>query len=831
MRARMFSVAGLAFGVLTAPAWAQVSPEHASDSMEMVAQLDLGLNEPVTPHDYELAMHLMSMAMELDPSDANLARSIAQAAWSCADYEQVIAATRDIVRLDPQDTVAQLRLISAMINRSQTVNERIAAYERFVGEGAKSIDPSVRSRLLLDKALLHREQGSESEFLKALRASAKLDSTNKEAQSLVAQHYSRVIDDPAVLMQLQLRILYADPLDPHVHIAIARMCAAEGATDIAWRYLNNAIAIFKIDSGTVPDQLQEQQLSLLWQHEGPQAILDKLNPTLADERATAKARIEARIAAHEPFDDIMQPSEIRYDPGIDRIRLMAARILDDQETVDSVLLDLERGLVSYYMNMKGQMSQRGANRGALLGSYLGEVVTFQTMRAISGVDEKEIEDDITRILENAPELEPFFRPFEPFSAFAGGRYQEALDAATGKLGRSGPRDLLIAMSAERLGRTTDAINLYTELTRDYPLDATGSVARSRLEVLKSGESLTTEAGAKMQELGNNIPGWIDQMITTPENTMTLSMSPLKNSFGPGERAQVEIRLKNLSTLPMALGSANPIDSNLLIVPGFRELETNFRGKGRSSVVDLGRKFRLNPLEEITIRVDPDTPQTRWLIHNQPQSVVRQRWRALQGFKPMFSGGLINSPFALTCETPLITRGVLAEATMSTEDLIASINDESPGRLRKGVLGAAAILLKPETRPELTDADISQIVDALWERYLSSDTPTRIWMLGTLPTRVAARKLESFDERVRQQLISDSLIDTEISAQLVAMVMMTRVESAGSAVFDMAQMHSDPRLKLIADRIDDRIRGLKPMYAGTDDPFRAFSLPEDDGINY
>lgn len=827
----MLPVVSLTLGLLTASGLAQISAEHASDSMELVAGLDLGLHEPVTPHDYELAMHLLSMAMELDPQDANLARSVAQAAWSCADYEQVIAATRDIVRLDPSDTVAQLRLISAMINRAQTVDERVAAYERFVGEGAQSIDASVRSRLLLDKALLHREQGNETEFLSALRASAKLDSTNKEAQSLVAQHYSRVIDDPYVLMQLQLRVLYADPLDPHVHIAIARMCAAEGATDIAWRFLSNAITIFKIDSGVVPAQLQEQQLSLLWQHEGPQAILNKLNPSLADERATSKARIEARIAAHEPYDDIMKPHEIRYEPGIDRIRLMAASILEDQETVDSVLRDLEFSLIAYFGDIQAGMSQRGANRGALLGAYLGEVVSFQTMRAIVGVEEKEIEDDITRIIEGAPELEGFFRPFEPFSAFAGGRYQEALDAATGKLSRSGARDLLIAMCAERLGRTDDAINLYTELTRDYPLDATGSVARSRLEELKSGESLTTESGSKMQSLGNRIPAWFDQMITTPENTLTLSMRPVDVSFAHGERAEVEIKLKNLSTLPLSLGSAHPIDSNLLIVPGFRELETNFNGIGRSSVVDLGRRLRLNPLEELIIRVDPDSAQTRWLIHNQPQSVVRQRWRALQGFKPKFGGGLINSPFALTSETPIITRGVLAEATMSVEDLISSISDENSERIKKGVFGATAILLKPTTRPELTDTEINQIVDALWERYLSADTATRIWMLGTLPTRVAAPNMESFDERVRQQLISDSLIDTDISPPLVAMVLMTRVESAGSPAFDMAQMHTDPRLTIIANRIDERIRGIKPMYSGTDNPFEAFSLPEDDGLNY
>ncbi len=799
----------------------QVTAVRAADSVETVVGLDLGLNEPASPADYTLAMHVLSMALDMDPDDAELARSVVEAAWMAGDHEELIRATRVVVRNDPKDTVAQLRLISAIVNRGQTVEERVESYKGFLGEGSESIDASVRSRLTLDMALLERERGDEVAFLTALRRSAKLDSSNKAAQSLIAQHYSMKTDAASIRMRLQLRVLYADPLDPHVHIAIARMCAAEGATDAAWRFLNTGIQIFQIDSGSTPANLQEQQLSLLWQHEGPQSILDRLNPSLADERETLQAKIDARLAADEPIDDLKDPTEIRYEPGIDRIRLMAAFILEDQETVDSVLLDLQRGLVAYFNAAKEQMDVRGANVGALLGAYLNEVVSFQAMRAIVGVDAEIIKNDMANIISSVPELKRFFSPFEPFSMFAEGQYESARDNAFEKLAPSAQRDLLIALISDRLNDTDETIRLYTELTLNYPLEAAGAIARSRLEELTGGADLTTPEGVLMSRLADGVPLWFDKMITNPENTMSLGISPTRSSFGAGEPAALTIRLSNLSPLPLSVGASSPIDSNLLIVPGFREIDGGFQGVGRAKVIDLGRRLRLMPLEQMEIQVDPDSILTRWLIETQPQSVIRQRWRVLQGFKPMPSGGIINSPFSLVSETPLVERRVLGEASHSIDSLIKGVGSSDSEQFQRSVMGAAAILYNPSRRSDLNTGDLARLVDALWAGYDGGDTRAKVWMLGSLPTKVASPPMASFDERVQQAMTSDSLIEAEMESVLVAMVLLTRVEAMGSPVFDVARSHPDSRLGWIAGFISGRIEGIKPMYAGTDKPFETF----------
>jgi tetratricopeptide (TPR) repeat protein len=800
---------------------AQISERLASDAVETVSGLDLSLNQPVTPDDFEIAMHLLSMAVELDPNDADLARSLVEAAWMAGDQEEVIRATRLVIRSDPRDTVAQLRLISSIINREQTVEGRVAAFDRFLGPEGQSIDPAVRSRLTMDLALLERERGNETGFLSALRRAAKLDTSNKTAQSLVAQHYSNQIEDSATRMRLQLRVLNSDPLDPHLHLSIARMCAAEGATDAAWRFLNNAIRIYKIDNGKTPALLQEQQLSLLWQYEGPQAILDELNPSLIDERTTLQARIDARIAASEPIDDLQSPEDIRYERGIDQIRLLSAFSLGDQETVDSVLRDLQLGLNAFYDGVVEQLKQRGANRVEILGTFLREVVSYQTMRAIVGVEQETIKRDMARIIENAPELEPYFQPFEPFSLFAGGEYEASKKQATETLKRSGPRDLIIALSSERLGQTEEAIEIYTQLTLDYALEAAGAYARTRLKELTGNESQITEVGEVMQQLAANVPQWFDNMITNPENTMALKIEPVKSSFEYGEHAGLRITLTNRSTLPLSLGSSHPIDSNFLIVPGFRETESNFQGVGSAQVVDLGRRLRLKPLESVSFVIDPDSIQTRWLIHSQPQSVIRQRWRALQGFKPLATGGIVNSPFGLVSESPLIERKVLPESRASAEQLIEGIGSDDATTFRRSVQGAAVVMNRLDLRPDLQLSDIERIVDALWDAYERVDTTSKVWILGSLPVKAAVSAMASFDERVQQTVTSDSLINPDIDATLVAMVLMTRVDSMNSPIFDVARAHSDPRLGSMAEVISSRIENVEPMYSGVNNPFQTY----------
>lgn len=818
----LITAAALASALLAA--MTSAAPDRAHETalaMESIAALDLGIREPATPDDYGFAAALLGVAHDLDPTNTELARAVAEAAWSSGDQTLMLEATRSIVRNDPKDTVAQLRLVSSIINRAQTVEERLKMYGRFTGQGASRLDPSVRSRLMLDAALLERDRGNTDAFERLLRSSARLDVSHKEAQTLLAQTMAVAGAEPSVRMRLQLKVLYADPLDAHTHHSLASMCAAEGAVDSAWRFLNNAINIHRIGSNSVPELLREQRLSLLWQYEGPESILKLLNPSLSDERKTLQAAIETRLSLDEPTDDLGDPLDIRFPPGTDRIRLLAGLAVNDQETVDNVMGDLQRGLRDLFEQTTERMQERGANQGRLLGEYLLEVVSLQTMRAIAGVDPDVIERDIDRIVERAPQFAQLFRPLEPFTLFVNKEYDTARQTALDNLMASAQRDLLIALSSDRLGDTDRAIGEYKQITYDYPLQAAGAYARSRLRELVSDTSeLITEQGAIMADLERSVPEWVESMIRSPENTATLSVRPLERTYPATTPAMLEIELRNLMTIPIALGPTHPLDSDMLLIPGFRYKSGNLVGFPSAKVLDLGRRLRLEPREILRLEVPANTPRTRWLLRTQSHITHNQKWRALQGFRPIQGGAILNSPFSLFAETQRIERPLLAETKRPVADIAQGVRGaEAP---REFILAAASALYTPYMRSDLNESSVKDLVEALWERYEQADDTTRAWMLCVLPTRSSVGMLSEFDTRVVESITGASLIDGDVSTPLLTAALVTRVSGVGSPLLELARSHDDNRIRMIAAVIEDRIDQVQTLYADIQRPFEVLA---------
>ena len=180
--------------------------------------IDLGLPGSPNPNDYEIAARAMSMIAELAPTDAELARLETAAAFGTGNPRLLAAATQRVVRLDPSDTVAQLRLITARIAEKQTAEER-----------------------------LRRERGEIDAFVRTLSQAIELDRTNKEAQHLATNYFAEFAgDDPeskAGLLEMQLNLMWADPVDPNVYFSISRLLAVEGATRHAQRFHSIGVAI------------------------------------------------------------------------------------------------------------------------------------------------------------------------------------------------------------------------------------------------------------------------------------------------------------------------------------------------------------------------------------------------------------------------------------------------------------------------------------------------------------------------------------------------------------------------------------------------------------
>ncbi|HKK49993.1 MAG TPA: hypothetical protein VKA74_00335, partial [Myxococcota bacterium] len=388
--------------------------------------------------------------------------------------------------------------------------ERLAFYDRFLGPQGRSLDRSVRSRLSLDAALLERERGNAAGFSERLHQATRLDMSNKAAASLAAQHHASRSGDPVMIFERQLVLLNADPLDPHVHMTIARLLVAQGSHAASRRFLTNAVQLFKLETGRAPAEIEETRIAMDWQIDGPQEITESLGAVIRDRRTEARSRLESYRELQLPTDDLPRPEEIRFGLGIDKLRLLAAHSMDDREQTRSVLDDIEATVAQDLQTLGALAQRRGVDVNAVLTEVVNKVADLQVMRAIVGLEADQIRKDIDTIVENQPRLAPSFASIEPMALYAEGRYEEALEASE-PFSDSAVIALIRGQILEKLDRREEAIETYSAVARARALDAYGAFALSRLKSLGAGDRVVTAAGRQMAQVAQTVPDWIDQM--------------------------------------------------------------------------------------------------------------------------------------------------------------------------------------------------------------------------------------------------------------------------------------------------------------------------------
>ncbi len=809
------------------------------------AILDLRLHESPLPVDYELTANMLSIASDLDPTNAEIAREMVQAAWLAGNQPLMLDATRRVIRSDPRDSVAQLRLISANINTKQTVEERKLLYDRFLSDAGASLDPAVRSRLALDAALLEREAGNTTGFIERLHQATRLDVTNKSAASLAAQYYSSVRKNPVTNLDYEIRLLNADPLDANVHLAIARMLAGQGALDASIRFLDNSIELFKLETGFAAEVIEEIRVAVKWQVDGPREVMRSLNTRLSEQRKAAQSRIDAYAAQQLPTDELRRPLDIRYPLSIDKLRLLAAHSEGDEELTRSVLNDIELSVNEELNDIGRSLQQRSVDINAMLGQVVLRIAELQAMRAIVGLDADRIREDFEEVVKNRPEMADRFGSIEPMALFAEGRYEECLAAAEPFQG-SPVISLIIGQSYEKLNRKEDAIELYLRLTHSNAMNVYGAFANTRLVQLGAADRILTDAGREMRVVASKVPDWIDQMIRRPGSFFYLGVEQDQRMYSEGQQPMLTIRLQNTAPIPLALGPNAPIDSRVLIEPvGVKTPHNGFAGDPRPKVLQLDQRLRLEPREELILTINADSASTDWLIDQQPGVAIRQRWRLIQSFAPRVSDiliqpgttdadskvfGITSSALGLTAETEVVQRLGIAGLETEPSTLLTMLRSGDPPTRRRAVVAINARMMALRDEDRFDASTMSLVVGALNEVYTSVSPAERAAMMLALPHRHQVPAMIGFDDHVAALLVSDALIDSRIDPIVMACALLTRTDDAEAPIFEALVHVSDPRVTRIGSIVRARLESGQPLI-GTVGPGVNAMTPAFDGLEY
>jgi tetratricopeptide (TPR) repeat protein len=734
----------------------QSASTMAAAAIARVAMADLRLVGSPTSRDYEVAAEMLRVAHDLVPEDQDFLRLLIEARTGAGDDDAIDELGRRLLKLDPSDTVNQLRVASRAIARNQNADVRLAAYERFLSEGGSALDPSVRSRLALDAALLSREQGDLAMFEQRLMQSLELDSSNKDAATLALTFYADSIDDPSGRLDMLLNVLLADPFDEQVHLAVAQELARSGAYRGSQRFFSNAFALATRRGLGMPDDVRDEATVVDWILRGAEAFVTGLNDEIATARGQVARQRERLELAQERPDQMPDPAQVRLPLELERLRVLASGALGKPDLINSAVEEANRTV-----QMRREAVQDLKTRPKeITDEFAAEIVRVLTLESIwfrlwADRDLAAASADLAEIRRN-PNTDP--REVERIEAWLRLRYREFDDAERllRALGNDNLAIVGLAVLSDAQGKTEEAIERYAEIARRLPASPAGAFAITRVQVLANatpgvgtlaGLRLLPDAGTRLESAAAAVPSWLERMLENPLEFMTLRADLVagpEGRVGLFDKVGVRLRLRNVSRVPLGLGPDRPLNSRLLSVPSMRFGSVPLRRQSHNGVISLDRRLRLLPREELVVEFWPDNGVSGLTMQEELRRPVNVHWRLLQGFTPGEGGVFQEGPFSLTADVGPLVRPALNSAYMKPSELLERARRGTGVELAELVLVLRDMSAAPEGI-RFEPQDSASILAEIIRRFPTLEKPERLLILASAPPAWRMPAIGALDE--------------------------------------------------------------------------------------
>ncbi len=636
--------------------------------------------------DYRIAANSLRLLRPVAPNDPEQLRLEIEAWEGAAEPERLQEVLRELVKLDPADTAAQLRLITTRFARLHRVEDRLASYLQLLGPKGRALDPSIRSRLALDAALLSRDHGDETGFIEFLTQAAQLDATNKDAVALASSYFIDRTDDPLEKAKLLADVVVADPTDVGAHFNLAHGLMNLGAWQAARRCLDLAHTVLSKSYGQSDSQKFIDNSIVEWNSKdaaaGMKPVIDLHNATQTNINLEhRKAQLELKVAPEA------RPDAALLTVPIESIRLYGAFALSDETMVQQSIALI---LTQSKMILK-DFEPGGALPEGFPVDRAGEVATSFRLesivtRLVANVDLGGAEETLALLSSPDAPVKLSDAALARFRAFLDVRWCDA-ERALPTLefladGGDNLARLALAIAAEQRGDWAEAAAHYATINLNEPLSVLGSAARTKAELL--GRPVPPKPGVPaIEAYFKEWSPWLEGMVGDPYKFILLRAELAKPTIGLFDRAVMRVTLKNRSRQPLALGSLATINSRLLFSPDLRLSARTSVETPRPEVLDLSRRLRLGPGEEIKADFWPTRGSIGIIMMLYPTDTATVRWRLVQGFQVSGKGGFDTGPMCVTADSSVLQRAAIV-GFASVDELIAALPTLSGRRLLEAV---------------------------------------------------------------------------------------------------------------------------------------------------
>ena len=723
----------------------------AAEEAVRIAILDLRLVPEPTPDDYRITRLLLREFSELLPGDIELLRRRVAAAWAEGDREAAIAATRELLRQDPADTVAQLRLIADQLQQQGTVESRLAAAERYLGPRGDGLDAAVRSRIAVDAALLAREVGDPDAFGRFLAQAIALDRTNKDAASLALNFYrERLPDDRLGHVQLMLNLLAADPVDPQVYVMLSRSLASIGAYDAARLYMSLGDILIARASGEPSPQLDIERLVLNWHAEGPEAVVSELSRRLAVYRAHAEQMVREFEAAETPLPPgFIMPDDVRLSVEETELLALAAHAAVNDQVLVRALEDLRIVTTTRLEELLAQADLGGPDAQQAILLWHRKALDFVRVACLARPKDPEAAARTARVAMEAIKVVvddvqfpgPFDDEQRAWRAWLRGDLQGAITGfrTAPRVSRWWAADAGLALGLAAAGEPEEAFEVVVSASAEAATDAYSAWMRTFAVVGLGVEPVDQALRARAERDIGGIPRWIGEACQQPA-----SFQRLRAELEPGGRVRVEIF--NKAPGELGVGSDRPIATPIMLSP---RVTIGMEGRpdvGLPEVYDLSRRLRLQPREGIGATLDPQRGGVQWLLDATAYENRRLRWQVHQGYRVGSRGIFESGPMSLGTMVESIELPRIVETSWSAAELAEAAGTAGGQDLIDLASAVRALALAPlDAAPRLSRDELTPIAEAFATRYPQLDRASRLLLQAVLPNARKSPAFAVFDE--------------------------------------------------------------------------------------
>ena len=783
---------------VAAPAAAEVTPRQMLGGQLLRAAMTLVESQPITVEALRTAVVLVDEASALNPQDVELCRLLYRFADLAENQEVRGRALARLVRLDPKDDVARLLFVTAAVGRHQTVEGRLAAYEKLLAEPARStLGPTVASRLANDYAWLLDRTGDIDGFARWVAEAVALDPSNRAAAATAAGFFRmNVGEDPFAEAELLTTLLLADPTSVETQAVLARLLIENGAYVGADRLYDLAVRSSQARRSVPSSGLLADRVVAQWGRGDVRGAL-----------ATVRRRQREVDEAHRAVlreNQALTPMELAQRHGLITVTLATVRaaILNriDGDRAGAALqtalaaYDILIGILKNEPDIEARRIAAPALEAAFVALWLG-----------GGPDRAQgYLDEASAVLGEQAMSDDARLRFEGWMAFRRGDVSRALDLLQPIAERDAAAQLGVAMCRLAEGKRADAGRaLYSVVTRRRGT-VVGMWAEETLREMLGRPLPIGETARKLEQLIASIPRVVDRLPEEPTLAVSVRVQPTKTTFGPYEPVIVNVEISNNASFPLAIDARGPIQSQVALTLKVQIARLPDLPELPPMVVDIDRRLRLDPHERLVIPVDLRRGALAQVLNRTPLSGATLKVTATLGFyvagPESIRPGVLGSDVA---SVPFRVDGVRVTPQWIASSIADLANPDSVKDLATLALLSQFVFIVTRAREDAPLQAVEVLgdpqrvaresADAIIHAYGTLDPISRAWALMAM---VRTSELEPVYSMAQKD--DDKLV--RIAYLLYCLT------GADDPMIDAARRGDDANVRLVAETMHARIVG-------------------------